>query len=449
MLLGRTLRVLLWAAFCHCCVAQYCAAYCRWDIMNCRTNAAACGACEICRAPGAQAKIAAVIAAKEIRGDEDGPNPSGVVCEAWCNAEVAKSHCINKVCKPCDFCQNYNSACEHWCKPDRGHCPDERCSGCAKCAEFSKAPQKLGAPAQAPALAPGIAAVHTQLECYALRYPDLLDGFCQSKLSTCNWERLKGHYDAALARGDKIATCDAPDVKCFAYSQQEVFEKHCDNDLDRCRAKDILLHVNRRGGKSRWINCKYSEAKCYAERNPDLIPGFCKGSASSCDAMKLFKHWLTSGRKEGREYGCNAALSPPPPPAPLPAPLPAPRKKKMTKKRSPPPMLSSPPPSISPASLAARGAAEGLSTTTLGVLFVLAALGLGCIGMAIWLMRKHQPIEGHGDEEDEGYDEEWERGAYRDTEEEDFDEKARRKKEKKEKKKKEKSRRKDYYYSLG
>ena len=62
MLLGRTLRVLLWAAFCHCCVAQYCAAYCRWDIMNCRTNAAACGACEICRAPGAQAKIAAVIA---------------------------------------------------------------------------------------------------------------------------------------------------------------------------------------------------------------------------------------------------------------------------------------------------------------------------------------------------------------------------------------------------
>jgi len=158
MLLGRTLRVLLWAAFCHCCVAQYCAAYCRWDIMNCRTNAAACGACEICRAPGAQAKIAAVIAAKEIRGDEDGPNPSGVVCEAWCNAEVAKSHCINKVCKPCDFCQNYNSACEHWCKPDRGHCPDERCSGCAKCAGFSKAPQKLGAPAQAPALAPGTSA---------------------------------------------------------------------------------------------------------------------------------------------------------------------------------------------------------------------------------------------------------------------------------------------------
>ena len=64
-------------------------------------------------------------------------------------------------------------------------------------------------------------------------------------------------------------------------------------------------------------------------------------------------------------------------------------------------------------------------------------------------MRKHQPIEGHGDEEDEGYDEEWERGAYRDTEEEDFDEKARRKKEKKENKNKEKSRRKDYYYSLG
>ena len=35
------------------------------------------------------------------------------------------------------------------------------------------------------------------VECYALRYDDLLAGFCGGALGGCDWTKLQEHWDAA------------------------------------------------------------------------------------------------------------------------------------------------------------------------------------------------------------------------------------------------------------
>ena len=44
------------------------------------------------------------------------------------------------------------------------------------------------------------------VECYALRYDDLLAGFCGGALGGCDWTKLQEHWDAAgQAEGRQFA----------------------------------------------------------------------------------------------------------------------------------------------------------------------------------------------------------------------------------------------------
>ena len=48
------------------------------------------------------------------------------------------------------------------------------------------------------------------LRCYALRYADLLAGFCRGRVSSCDWEALLGHWENHGPAEDRVFQCSAP-----------------------------------------------------------------------------------------------------------------------------------------------------------------------------------------------------------------------------------------------
>ena len=75
--------------------------------------------------------------------------------------------------------------------------------------------------------------------------------------------------------------------------------------------------------------------RCYAQRYPDLLLGFCKNDLAQCNWPGLRWHWADAGRTEGRTFACVVEPPRPPPPPGPPGP-------------PPPPGLPSPPPSPCP-----------------------------------------------------------------------------------------------------
>ena len=100
-----------------------------------------------------------------------------------------------------------------------------------------------------------------RLKCYALRYPDLLHGFCKGDTEACDFDGLEAHFKESGVTERRILGCAAEDVKC------------------------------------------------YAKRYPDLTAGFCGGPFKSCtheSFIELLKHFTVAGLKEGREFGCRS-----------------------------------------------------------------------------------------------------------------------------------------------
>ena len=75
--------------------------------------------------------------------------------------------------------------------------------------------------------------------------------------------------------------------------------------------------------------------RCYAQRYPDLLLGFCKNDLAQCNWPGLRRHWADAGRTEGRTFACVVEPPRPPPPPRPPGP-------------PPPSGLPSPPPSPCP-----------------------------------------------------------------------------------------------------
>ena len=46
------------------------------------------------------------------------------------------------------------------------------------------------------------------------------------------------------------------------------------------------------------------DADCYASQYDDLLASHCSGSLSLCDKPRLREHWATTGKLEGRTFGC-------------------------------------------------------------------------------------------------------------------------------------------------
>ena len=183
--------------------------------------------------------------------------------------------------------------------------------------------------------------------CYALRYPDLLAGFCGGVPSRCDFAGLLDHWNTHGRAGpqphsitrhplplpltwDEMRTspvaegrfraCAGPDVQCYAMSHPKLLQAYCGGVLANCdwEKGEFLKHYASTGSKSWMPDCHTAAAQCYIEDNPDLLQYVCGGSVSSCNWYEVQKHWHDAGKDEGRAFAC----SPPSPPAP---------------KRSPPP----------------------------------------------------------------------------------------------------------------
>ena len=63
-----------------------------------------------------------------------------------------------------------------------------------------------------------------------------------------------------------------------------------------------------------------TELRCYAERYPDLLAGFCGDDLAQCQWQQLQAHWDDHGVTEGRIMGCGMPPEPPMPPSPPPPP---------------------------------------------------------------------------------------------------------------------------------
>jgi len=99
----------------------------------------------------------------------------------------------------------------------------------------------------------------SKLRCYALRYPDLMSGFCKNDLGQCNWSELDAHWKSAGVKERRI------------------------------------------------LGCLEADAKCYAERYPELMNSYCGGDLSTCrhdNFIALLEHFALIGLKEGRKFHC-------------------------------------------------------------------------------------------------------------------------------------------------
>ena len=80
-------------------------------------------------------------------------------------------------------------------------------------------------------------------ECYALRYPDLLQGFCGDSLDKCDWQELISHMTQAGAKEARVLTCYSHDVRCYARRYPDLMQTFCDESEPlRCNWHNLLLH---------------------------------------------------------------------------------------------------------------------------------------------------------------------------------------------------------------
>ena len=47
------------------------------------------------------------------------------------------------------------------------------------------------------------------VRCYALRYPDLLSGFCSGSLQSCDWESLTDHMRSIGSKEGRVVACES------------------------------------------------------------------------------------------------------------------------------------------------------------------------------------------------------------------------------------------------
>ena len=122
------------------------------------------------------------------------------------------------------------------------------------------------------------------LRCYAQRYPDLL-GLLRRQRGEHDWPRLMDHWWASGQKEDRIYGCEQKNKK----------EGKAAPALSPPPPPPPALAKG-----------EEAELRCYAQRYPDLLAGFCGGDAAGCDWLRLRDHWKLGGEAEGRTFGCEA-----------------------------------------------------------------------------------------------------------------------------------------------
>lgn len=97
-------------------------------------------------------------------------------------------------------------------------------------------------------------------------------------------------------------------LKCYALRYPDLLHGYCKDDSDRCDFDGLEKHFKRAGiPEKRVLGCAEEDVKCYARRYPDLVDGYCDGRFERCthkSYIALLRHFSVAGLKEGRQFGC-------------------------------------------------------------------------------------------------------------------------------------------------
>ena len=98
------------------------------------------------------------------------------------------------------------------------------------------------------------------------------------------------------------------DLVCYAENNPDLLDGYCKGAAATCDWVNLRWHFDHVGAsEGRTIGCQEgggNDLACYAERYPDLLNGYCNGITAACRWSELRWHQENVGKSEGRTLGC-------------------------------------------------------------------------------------------------------------------------------------------------
>ena len=122
------------------------------------------------------------------------------------------------------------------------------------------------------------------------------------------WTDLQDHYRTQHAVEGRTNACKAEDVQCYAARYPDLLTGFCKEGkgANECKWLQLLDHWAFHGQHEERTfdaDCESDNARCYADRYPDVVRDVCHGDVFSCPWLDVVVHFSTVGEKEGRIYG--------------------------------------------------------------------------------------------------------------------------------------------------
>ena len=153
------------------------------------------------------------------------------------------------------------------------------------------------------------------LNCYAMRYPHLLSGYCGGKaeikrtddmkdaIPTCNYQGLLAHWRDHGSKEGLNRECADASVKCYAMANPDLVTAFCPGGYQFCdwTKLDLLKHYALFGHKEgRYLACDSPSARCYVQRSPELRASLCSGDIEQCNWMSVHEHYIENPATDPR-----------------------------------------------------------------------------------------------------------------------------------------------------
>jgi len=153
------------------------------------------------------------------------------------------------------------------------------------------------------------------LNCYAMRYPHLLSGYCGGKaeikrtddmkdaIATCNYQGLLAHWRDHGSKEGLNRECADASVKCYAMANPDLVTAYCPGGYQFCdwTKLDLLKHYALFGHKEgRYLACDSPSARCYVQRSPELRASLCSGDIEQCNWMSVHEHYIENPATDPR-----------------------------------------------------------------------------------------------------------------------------------------------------
>ena len=99
---------------------------------------------------------------------------------------------------------------------------------------------------------------------------------------------------------------------CYAERYPDLLQGYCNGDLQQCQVEALCLHFEQHGEVAGLVwGCPpqlseqdRKDAECYAERYPNLWTGYCQEDRSKCQHNELYEHYHNYGVHDLLIWGC-------------------------------------------------------------------------------------------------------------------------------------------------